>query len=1169
MPRIEQRISTPELKEKAGLTPINISVPQAPPQDPGTQLSVPGNPSPNRANPPVDPNADIYTTRFFPDTPTFSRALPTIPSQIQATAGQAIGKVLTVESQAVATAPPPPVTPNSPMASSPATSPPPASTTTTPSQTPSPPMTSFHVISSAPGPEAKPATIYYKKTPNPSASTWYKVGTWSSNSTKAGSHLQLKLTSSNGYGGSAVTGLSTLLAGQQNYGAGGNPSNNLSAYWIAQGDNQALSSINIYPNTGNSATATSWDFYMKFPANPGNGIVEAHVPDGTNWNWAMEAATPPTGSFAPAGGTLLHDANGNISTNLNNSVNQYDPNGTARTLGLIGYHTLQHWPDGGGRYAVINGGGMNAVAAVDAANRALIDFAQGGHLNKILDNIGDSSNYNKTPAMNNHENLIYNGSAMVGSNGQTAPGWSENSQIKTGVTLPGGQTGSVIYNVSSANYGGDSMSNIFQMIPGESYYFEFWIETGGAGNWLFYRGNYGDGQLIAMGAPTSWTKFSGTYTVPSNSTELQGQAIFTNAASTSDWAYIWGVKAVLVRNMDTMTMDGQTRVARNIQALPNPSSATWYKIGSWYSAASQAGSHLRLEFMTSNGYAGGSYTGISTLSTTQQNYASGGNPSQNLLAYWIAQGDNAAISAIQIYPQGGNPATALAWDFYVQLPAFPGNGFVEAFVPQGTTWQWSMASGNPPSGSFSPSGGTLLHDANGHIATHLVNGVNQFDPNGTLRSLGLIGYHTLGNWPDGGGRYAVVNGGGLGGLNTGTITNAYLSARPSYGVIQSLSPTYYWPLDNGSMGSLGTRSGSTLTAVGSTGVSGWSVLAPGDAIAGTAAFNGSSAFYVSNGSGTTTWSIGGWVVPGSSAWNNTTGIIGRTSAAPFGTPTNYEPHLFVDTSGYVYAAAWTGSPSIVKSTYALNWSFPHHVAATYNNSTLNLYIDGQWNNSISAPNEIITSESYWTLGTAYSAGWPAPLQNGWNTNNNGINLQDVFIFEGVYLSSPQVLAIYSAGAGSWHTLGSIQDDPTWQKVAGVSGNLVQTGSVQTHAITGSLYTKVTSYVNITTSGTIASISSINLPSNFSYAKVSVNFAIASTNSTALGYGIQLKNAAGTTIMEWGYQSFDSPGGSKYDLTEVSFDDLTGSSAYSFFVSTNSGGTLSLIPVYMTVELNKR
>ena len=57
--------------------------------------------------------------------------------------------------------------------------------------------------------------------------------------------------------------------------------------------------------------------------------------------------------------------------------------------------TLDAVPDGVIRYAVDNGPGLFGVALVDAANLALINFADVAHQNKILDNINDGTTYQR------------------------------------------------------------------------------------------------------------------------------------------------------------------------------------------------------------------------------------------------------------------------------------------------------------------------------------------------------------------------------------------------------------------------------------------------------------------------------------------------------------------------------------------------------------------------------------------------------------------------------------------------------------------------------------------------------------------------------------------------------------------------------------------------------
>lgn len=57
--------------------------------------------------------------------------------------------------------------------------------------------------------------------------------------------------------------------------------------------------------------------------------------------------------------------------------------------------TLENVPDGIDRFAVKNGAGLKGVASVDAANLALINFADVAHLNKILDNVNDGVTYQR------------------------------------------------------------------------------------------------------------------------------------------------------------------------------------------------------------------------------------------------------------------------------------------------------------------------------------------------------------------------------------------------------------------------------------------------------------------------------------------------------------------------------------------------------------------------------------------------------------------------------------------------------------------------------------------------------------------------------------------------------------------------------------------------------
>lgn len=150
--------------------------------------------------------------------------------------------------------------------------------------------------------------------------------------------------------------------------------------------------------------------------------------------------------------------------------------------------------------------------------------------------------------------------------------------------------------------------------------------------------------------------------------------------------------------------------------------------------------------------------------------------------------------------------------------------------------------------------------------------------------------------------------------------------------------------------------------------------------------------------------------------------------------------------------------------------------------------------------------------------------------------------------------------------------PTKKLIAANSANQATANSIEVGAVSGTSYSTTSTYLNITTSGTLATVSGISIPDTLSYVKITVNGAIASTNASAAGWGLSLVNAAGTTLMTWGYMAFATDeinASSTYKAFELSFIDSTGSDTYTFNVATNSSGTISFIPVYMSVEVFKR
>lgn len=64
---------------------------------------------------------------------------------------------------------------------------------------------------------------------------------------------------------------------------------------------------------------------------------------------------------------------------------------------MAGPQSLQNIADGTSRFAVVNAGGLNAVASVDTNQRALIDFSQSAHLYRSQDYIPDGTSYGRAP----------------------------------------------------------------------------------------------------------------------------------------------------------------------------------------------------------------------------------------------------------------------------------------------------------------------------------------------------------------------------------------------------------------------------------------------------------------------------------------------------------------------------------------------------------------------------------------------------------------------------------------------------------------------------------------------------------------------------------------------------------------------------------------------------
>ncbi len=347
-----------------------------------------------------------------------------------------------------------------------------------------------------------------------------------------------------------------------------------STYWVAtagstnvapatgSADWQSVGSYAAYQGAWSSTTAYvpgsevtySGNYWICVTANTNS------APSTSNGNW--QVAGPTNLDFVPDGSTF----NRTLATALTSG--QVD----LSKAGVIG-RTLLNIADGGTRYAVINGAGLNAVSYVDGANRALIDFSQSGHTNKTLDNIPNGVVYGRHTLGGLSENMLDNGGPSIGTSGSAAPGWLSNANLTTG-TDPNG-TASVLLIQSPSITSSQVKTGYLNIQAGNTYIIQGWYKTGGTGSWQF--GFQGPMPWQVVGAPTAWTFFSVSYTAASGYTGTAALSafLFDNNSATADTLTLWGWSVRKVRSLDTEVADGSTygrvKIAGLTSGVPDPS----------------------------------------------------------------------------------------------------------------------------------------------------------------------------------------------------------------------------------------------------------------------------------------------------------------------------------------------------------------------------------------------------------------------------------------------------------------------------------------------------------------------------------------------------------------------------------------------------------------------
>ena len=147
-------------------------------------------------------------------------------------------------------------------------------------------------------------------------------------------------------------------------------------------------------------------------------------------------------------------------------------------------------------------------------------------------------------------------------------------------------------------------------------------------------------------------------------------------------------------------------------------------------------------------------------------------------------------------------------------------------------------------------------------------------------------------------------------------------------------------------------------------------------------FNGTSSGYAVSPTqipGPNTFSEEAWFKTTSTAGGK---IVGFGSGAS-GTSTNYDRHVYMDTSGKVYFGVYNGSAYTINTPTAYNDGKWHQVVATLSGSGMALYVDGMR----------IGTNTGTTVGQAYSGYWRVGGDNTWSGAKffNG-SIDDVSIY---------------------------------------------------------------------------------------------------------------------------------------------------------------------------------
>ena len=313
----------------------------------------------------------------------------------------------------------------------------------------------------------------------------------------------------------------------------------------------------------------------------------------------------------------------------------------------------------------------------------------------------------------------------------------------------------------------------------------------------------------------------------------------------------------------------------------------------------------------------------------------------------------------------------------------------------------------------------------------------------------------------------------------------------------------------------------------------------------------------------TTYTIG--------AWFKTTGsgkIIGFENATTDTGSASYDRHLYVGTDGYLYyGSCGTTCISTLKSATPVNDGTWRYVVATYDGTTMRLYMNGSLVGTLAMSTQ--NYSGYWRIGGYKLSGWT----NGADGYFNG-SIGHAFVYAR-QLAASEITSLYNAeaapyanltvsyagGVGATGSIASVNSTPNATITLPGSGSFVKAGYYQSGWSDGTQTYPLGASYTMPASGNVTltaqwSSSSVSVTYNFNDSTTSARVVSYLTNgivvlTTATRPGYVLKgwstDLAGSNIVGTSGGNY-SPVSSSGLVANYSFDD---SSSYS-----GSGATVT-------------